>query len=98
MQKVPEEIDLEQVKRQLMKNSSIKDIHHVHFFSMDDVNNYVTMHVVITTDDYDNLKRNIKKELKKIVITHSTIEFEREGFECSEEKCLIENHDRLHHH
>lgn len=45
-EKVPAELDVEKVKGTLMKLEGVEDVHHIHIWSMDGVNNYATMHIV----------------------------------------------------
>ena len=68
----------------------IKNIHHIHVWSLDGVNNYMTLHVElnedINKDDLIKLKQDIKKELNKTGINHVTLEFDYFGEKCIKEK------------
>lgn len=103
LEKVPEDIDVDFLKSELEKNFNIKEIHHVHIWSMDGENNYLTMHVVIdSNEEKENiikLKSEIKKELYKKKINHATIEIECEDEKCHDIDCEIKvNTDGEHHH
>jgi len=98
LEKTPSFIDVEKIKLHLKKNDNIYDIHHIHTWSMDGINNYITMHVVIDGDDFENIKLKIKDELREFNITHSTIEFEKKDYQCSNKDCHIEIDSNIEHH
>ena len=77
---------------------NVKDIHHIHVWSMDGFNNYATMHVVADVDNTQELKHEIKEELNEHGIGHVTIEFEKEGEKCDEKECHVEHIEHAHHH
>ena len=80
-----------------MEIKGVKDVHHIHLWSMDGINNYATMHVVTSFKSSD-IKDNIREELKEHGITHVTIELENEKEKCSEIKCHVEHESSHHHH
>lgn len=101
LEKKPSSLDIEHLRNHLKEIESIVDIHHIHAWSMDGTNNYITMHVVIDSDDFENIKGNIKTELKEFNITHSTIEFEKKNYQCLNKDCHIEFESSVthtHHH
>lgn len=103
LEKVPENIDVDALKSELEKDFDIKEIHHVHIWTMDGENNYLTMHVVVNSNESKeniiNLKREIKKELQKENINHTTIEIEYEDENCDDINCNIKiSTDGEHHH
>ena len=67
---------------------------------MDGINNYATMHIVTDTKKLDELKKEIKDELKEHGISHTTIETEGLDTKCCEHECSIieSNHHGHHHH
>ena len=84
MEKVPDNININDIKKNVEeKFEMIKNIHHIHVWSLDGVNNYMTLHVElnedINKDDLIKLKQDIKKELNKTGINHVTLEFDYFG-------------------
>ena len=96
LEKTPENIDLEEIKHHLLEIEGIKDVHHIHVWSMDGINNYATMHVVTNSPTHE-LKHEIKEELNEHGINHVTIEFESEDEVCDSHECVV-NHSGNHHH
>lgn len=97
LEKIPQNISIEEVKKQLLKNKNIKDIHHIHIWSIDGVNNYATMHIVSDCNDICKLKGNIRQELMKYHIGHVTIEVEDNKENCESHDCQA-NEIKVHHH
>lgn len=98
LEKTPDNIDLKEIKEHLLNIPGVEDIHHVHVRSIDGFNNQATMHVVIN-GDMPILKSEIKKELRKHNISHSTIELEDINEDCHDEKCKVKkNTSQKHHH
>lgn len=98
LEKIPNGIEVEELKEHLLEIENVKDVHHIHVWSMDGVNNYATMHVVTDLKDIQNLKCKIKEELKEHGINHTTIEIEENGYECAETECVIDIDTHEHHH
>lgn len=100
LEKTPAGITIEEVKQSILNIKNIEDVHHIHIWSIDGFNNYATMHVVVTKND-NNIKQQIRKNLKTINITHVTIELETAKEDCEDKKCHIHNsneHHIGHHH
>jgi len=98
LEKVPSNIDIEEIKEHLLKIKGVVNIHHVHIWSMDEVNNYATMHIVNDAKDVQKLKKEIKEELAEHGISHVTIELEEKGHECEEQECEVKVDEHTHHH
>ena len=47
LEKKPIRINTKQIKKQLLKLKFVKDIHHIHIWNIDGINNYITLHVLI---------------------------------------------------
>ena len=91
MEKVPDDIEIDELKDHIEKKfDNINNIHHIHIWSLDGVNNYMTAHVELKSDiqssDIIELKKNIKNELKKHEINHVTLEFDYPSEKCIKEK------------
>lgn len=97
LEKTPKNINLDELKKHLLKIDKVLDIHHIHIRSIDGFNNYLTMHVVV--DKYSSkIKQEIKEELHEHNINHSTIEFEEKDESCESINCEIKSHNHSHHH
>ncbi len=98
LEKTPKDIDIGHLKEHLLEIEGVKDVHHIHVWSLDGVNNFATMHIV--SNDY-SIKKEIREELKEHGINHATIEIENEDEQCEHRECKIENqvsHSGHHHH
>ena len=97
--KTPKNINVDELKKELLKVKNVSDIHHIHIWSMDGVNNYATIHAVINTLDFEKVKKNLKEELEEHGIVHSTIEIEAKDSKCDEKNCKVKNiKSTTHHH
>ena len=102
MEKVPDEIDIEEIKEHLMNIHGVDDVHHLHIWSLDGQRNYATVHVATVYDDYREVKQMVKKEMAKHGITHVTIEIELDDEVCTDKLCKIKHihseHSHAHYH
>lgn len=92
MDKVPSDIEIENIKDEMIKKfKDVSDIHHIHVWSIDGVNNYLTAHIVlkksIDESKIISLKNDLKNYLKDINITHSTLEIEYHNEICESTEC-----------
>jgi cobalt-zinc-cadmium efflux system protein len=94
--KTPKDIDLDELKHHLLEVKGVEDIHHIHVWSMDGVNNYATMHIVTNVKDIKKLKHDIREELEEHNICHSILETESEA--CDDIDCHVELKVESHHH
>ena len=97
LEKKPRGVNLEEIKKYVMKIQGVLDVHHVHLWSMDGNNNYATMHIV-TNEFAHDIKEKIRQELKEHGICHVTLELETENEKCDEICCTIKNTSNHHHH
>ena len=97
LEKKPRGVNLEEIKKHVMKIQGVLDVHHVHLWSMDGNNNYATMHIV-TNEFAHDIKEKIRQELKEHGICHVTLELETEKEKCDEICCTIKNTSNHHHH
>lgn len=88
LEKTPANISLAKIKKQLLEISTIKDIYHLHIWSLDGVHHCATLHV-ITPQPNAKLKHQISSILAKQQISHLTIEFEDLNEHCTTQKCQI---------
>ena len=101
LEKAPKNLHIDEIKEHLFEIDGINDVHHVHLWSLDGITNYATMHIV-TDKDPHIIKELVREELKHHNITHTTIEIESSGEECTEPTCNILRpqaaHSHHHHH
>lgn len=97
LEKAPSNVDVEHVKHHILEIKGVEGVHHIHVRSIDGVNNFATLHVVVNKYSHE-IKEKIKEELVEHNIAHSTVELELIGEDCSDEKCHIETHVEGHHH
>ena len=100
LEKIPNNISIDEIKKLLMHIDGIIDIHHIHIWSMDGHLNFATMHIVADENSH-TIKDKIREELKEHGIGHATLEIENPDDHCNEEHCHIEfdnSHSHSHHH
>ena len=96
--KVPNDIHVEEIKKEILEIPKVKDVHHIHVWSMDGVNHYATMHIVVPTKNDFEVKSLIKEKLKQLGITHTTLEMELASEHYNQEECVIHPVSETHHH
>ncbi|MDR0930201.1 MAG: cation diffusion facilitator family transporter [Clostridiales bacterium] len=93
LEKSPTDINMDDLKKHILSNNNIRDIHHIHLWSLDGVNKYITLHAIISKDiareDIVAIKSFIKTELAEHGISHSSIEIEFEDEECDGPECHV---------
>ncbi len=99
LEKTPEGISVKEIKEHLEELDGVKEVHHIHIWSMDGQNNFATMHIVVN-GDFHEIKHCVREELAEHGINHATLELETEGEHCHEKDCCIEpsQHSCGHHH
>lgn len=102
LEKTPNEISVSDIREHLLNIHGVKDVHHVHIWSLDGYSNYATMHVVLNGDAV-SIKNMIREELKEHGISHVTIEVESTEENCDDKVCnandsMIHEHEHGHHH
>ena len=98
LEKTPKDIDINKLKTHLKEIEEIDDIHHIHVWSMDNINNYATLHIVTKSKNLKDLKQKIREEMNEHSINHVTIEIETEDEKCDSESCNIKDERKIHHH
>jgi len=89
LEKTPKGIHVDEIKEHLMEIEGVLDIHHIHIWSMDGQNNYATVHIV-TNADPQEIKDQVRKELREHGVGHVTLELEAVGEHCHERTCHVE--------
>ena len=96
LEKIPNDINIEEIKKHLLEIDGVIDIHHIHIWSMDGIENFATMHIV-TDNSNLKIKSDIRCELKSHDIAHVTIELENISEKCLEHDCKVSSHNKGHH-
>lgn len=97
LEKMPSNIDIEEIKHHICEIDGVLDVHHVHVWSIEGYNHYATMHIV--TDDEDAIiKEMVRKKLEEFNIVHVTLELEKSGEQCQYEHCHIDSGETCQHH
>ena len=96
LEKTPNDIDIERLKKHLLEIKDIEDIHHIHVWSIDGYKNYATMHIVTKSKNVKDLKKKIREELEEHNVCHSILETEDEV--CDDKNCNVEFNIEHHHH
>lgn len=97
LEKIPNGVSIDELKEHILKIKGVKDVHHIHVWSIDGYNNYATMHIVIKGKN-KKIKELVKEELKEHGINHTTVELEDKDEVCKDETCKINNEHHSHHH
>ncbi|MBX3040993.1 MAG: cation transporter, partial [Bdellovibrionaceae bacterium] len=85
LQMVPPGIDLPEIERKVRALVGVKDIHHVHVWSIDGEKHVLTAHIVAGTETAtESLKAQIKGILKQAGIVEATLEFEPPDAHCED--------------
>lgn len=98
LEKLPRNMDVQEIRGHLMGIDGITDVHHMHIWSMDGSSNYATMHIV-TDEDGHHIKETVREKLRHHGITHATLELETVGEHCDAIHCHVHHsHHCAHHH
>lgn len=77
---VPVDKDVELIARELESIDGVENIHHVHIWSIDSKNAFISLHAVTSKEDTDEIIRRINSVLReKFGITHTTNQVEHEN-------------------
>ena len=90
MDGVPNDIDLEKIKNELLKNEGVADVHHMHVWALSTTQNALTAHIVVSPEDqktFNDIKHDLRHRLEHLGITHSTFEPEFANEKCLEQDC-----------
>ena len=101
--KSPKEHDENELKQELLKIANIQDIHHIHAWSLDEANTYITLHVALDKELNSKEMINLKREIKEYIyhkgnFNHITIEFDFFEECCNERNCKVIQTENSHHH
>jgi cobalt-zinc-cadmium efflux system protein len=100
LEKAPQNISVAELKEHIEEIEGVLDVHHIHLWSLDGQNHFATMHIV-TDDNPHKIKDDIRTELRKLGVSHVTIEIETGSEHCHEQHCHVGVHTHAghtHHH
>lgn len=86
--KTPKGLSTEKIKQSLLSLPDVKDVHHMHLWSLDGQQNFATLHAVIAKDTRE-IKAAIREKMAECGVGHVTVEIEEEGEPCQEISCRI---------
>ena len=82
----PENVNEEEIRKKVFSIPGVKDIHDLHFWTMDGQYNVMTLHVVVdgnqSVDQREGIKQEVKHTLQHLDVQHSTVEIESENAHC----------------
>ncbi len=82
---VPTQVDYEKVVSLFTDTDGVLDVHHLHIWAISTTENALTAHVVVRDiQKMEKVKAELKQELKGANISHATLEFETETYQCHE--------------
>lgn len=91
MEKVPKNVKIDEIKKDIESNENIDNVHHIHIWSMDGVNNYMTAHIhlnkMLNEEEIIKTKNDVKNKLKEDKINHITLEVEYFNEKCDSSNC-----------
>lgn len=86
LQRRPETVDEESIRKSVMSVPGVQGLHDVHYWTMDGQYNVMTLHVVVdkdqSVDERERIKKEVKHALQHLDIKHSTVEIESEDVNC----------------
>ena len=86
LQRRPDSVDEETIRKKILAVPGVKDLHDVHFWTMDGQYNIMTLHVVVdngqSVEQRERIKKAVKHNLEHLEIQHSTVEIESEDHPC----------------
>jgi cobalt-zinc-cadmium efflux system protein len=88
---VPENVDLQKVKEMILKTDGVINFHHLHIWAISTTQNAMTGHLVVSENisniELVTIKNNIRHELERLNIQHTTLEIESDTQNCDEIRC-----------
>lgn len=86
LQATPHNLDIGFVESKLLENNLVKEVHDTHVWSLDGEEHILSTHIVIRKDatksEIEQIKCQLKDDLKQIDVRHSTLEIEFEDESC----------------
>jgi cobalt-zinc-cadmium efflux system protein len=100
LQKWPDDLELVELKKEIMNFPEIADVHSVQAWSLDSTSHSLSLHVVVESSmmvkELDHLKKKIRHVLSHHNILHASVEFEGKDSAC--EGSELTPHEHHHDH
>ncbi|MCF7924477.1 MAG: cation diffusion facilitator family transporter [Candidatus Izimaplasma sp.] len=91
LEKAPKKPSIKEIKNNILENSAIKDVHHIHFWSLEGSIPIITLHIVLgknnSPKEINEIQNDIYKKLHNLGIDHATIQVEFVGMDCLGNEC-----------
>lgn len=90
MDGVPVEMDIDKIKKELMKVEGVADVHHIHVWALSTTENALTAHIVLDKANmhaFEEIKHDLRHRLLHLEITHCTFEPELAAEQCGQVEC-----------
>jgi cobalt-zinc-cadmium efflux system protein len=86
LQRIPESLNEDSIRKKVLSVPGVKDLHDLHFWTMDGEYNVMTLHVVVDRNqsvvEREKIKNDVKHGLQHLDIQHATVEIESEDEVC----------------
>lgn len=86
LQRRPDTVDENTIRKNVLSIPGVRDLHDLHFWTMDGQYNVMTLHVVVADDQSieqrEYIKEQVKHSLQHLEIQHTTVEIESENARC----------------
>lgn len=87
MDAVPENINPDDIRQRMEATPGVRGIHHLHIWPISTTETSLTAHLVIAQEaDAETVVHSVKHALREAGIHHATLETEREGHPCADER------------
>ena len=90
MDGVPEDINVDDIRTELLKAEGVQDVHHIHVWALSTTENALTAHIVVNAANFstfDSIKHDLRHRLEHLSIGHCTFEPELVSEHCGLVDC-----------
>ncbi|MGM0496010.1 MAG: cation diffusion facilitator family transporter [Bacillota bacterium] len=91
LERAPKDPSIKTIKKVILDNSNVFDVHHIHFWTLEGSIPIITLHIVVDKNhspkDINEIHNDINERLKKLGIEHTTIQVEFKGMDCFGNDC-----------
>ena len=87
---VPKNIDYEKIAEDIETIPYVVSMHHLHIWALSTTDNALTAHIILKDfNSLEDVKSHIKDKMREDGISHVTLEFEKEGVKCCEQRHVL---------